>query len=101
MATRLYGGQHRFKNSEVGVARAGVIESAWIAMLKRGGGVDGWHHRAGFAREAFAVVNGPGGCRRFWDRTLQGVDAIYRKAIQRTFVEGVLKGLTDLQDENR
>ena len=88
MATRLYGGQHRFKNAEVGVARAGVIESAWVAMLKRGCGVDGGHHRAGFAREAFAVVNGPGGCRRFWDRTLQGVDAIFFKVIQRPVVRG-------------
>ena len=70
-------------------------------MLKRGCGVNGWHHRAGFAREAFAVVNGPGGCRRFWDRTLQGVDAIFFKAIQRPFVEGVLKGLAGLQDEDR
>ena len=57
-------------------------------MLKRRCGVDGWHHRAGFAREAFAVVNGPGGCRRLWDGTLQGVDAIYRKAIQRFADEG-------------
>ena len=65
-----------FKDAEVGVARAGVIEPAWVAMLKRGCGIDGGHHRAGFAGEAFAVVNGPGGCRRFWDRTLQGVDAI-------------------------
>jgi hypothetical protein len=34
------------------------------------------------------VVNGPGGCRRFWDRTLQGVDAIFFKAIQRPVVRG-------------
>ncbi len=57
-------------------------------MLKGGCGVDGGHHRAGFAGEAFAVVNGPGGCRRFWDRTLQGVDAISPKAIQRSVVRG-------------
>ena len=61
-------------------------------MLKGGGGVDGWHHRAGFAGEAFAMVNGQGGCRRFWDRTLQGVDAIYLKAIQRSVVNGACYG---------
>ena len=56
------------------------------------------------------MVNGPGGCRRFWDRTLQGVDAIYRKTIQRPFIKevllafkmgngnGVLMGATNTKD---